>query len=266
MVAAKIRRTPSLSAFNRIFGAFMRDDLLDANASAHWARTQVPILQERLTKWHHARPYKLAVEPDSKTGEKFIVAYQALPLDPIMVADVGAIINATRSALDLLAAALAKRNRVKPSPKTHFPIYKLRRDFLFAIKRIEKEQWLTKRQITEIKRLKPYKRGDGLLYPLHQLDIMRKHERLIDARPVISSFRYFGVPGGRPDWQRLDDKTVLMRFPSNAVLALNYGNTNFTSEIMFNEPSLGVMNQPAIPLMRKFNARVVEIIKLFDTP
>ncbi len=146
----------------------MNDDLLDASAAAHWARAHIPVVQDRLIKWHHARPYRLVAEDDPKTGEKLLVAYQEMDFEHVIVADVGAIINSARSSLDLLASALACRNGVKPSPKTHFPIRKLERDFLALIENIEKEQWLTQAQIAKIKNLRPYKGGDELLWVVSQ--------------------------------------------------------------------------------------------------
>ena len=98
----------------------MRDDLLDAQAAVDWAVAQIPILEERFSTWQRSRPYELIVEPDSDPSREVLIARQKIGLDPLLSAEAGAIINSARSALDLLAAALAARNGVKPSQHTHF--------------------------------------------------------------------------------------------------------------------------------------------------
>src|SRR5271156_6611925 len=103
----------------------MRDDLLDAQATVNWAAAEIPALQERFVTWQRSYPYELAMEEDSSNpGYELLVARQRLPLDPFIRPHIGAIINAARSSLDLLAATLAARNGIKPNRDTHFPIFK----------------------------------------------------------------------------------------------------------------------------------------------
>ena len=59
-----------------------------------------------------------------QTGKKAMVAREKEPIPLIINAEVGAIINSLRSGLDLVAAALAARNGMAPSDKTHFPVYR----------------------------------------------------------------------------------------------------------------------------------------------
>jgi hypothetical protein len=103
----------------------MRDDLLDAQSATDWAVAQIPILQQRFFAWQRTGPYKLVVEPDSDPAYELLVACQVRPVDPLISAEAGAIINSARSALDLLAAALATRNGIKPSTKRTFQSFGL---------------------------------------------------------------------------------------------------------------------------------------------
>ncbi|MBM3545969.1 MAG: hypothetical protein FJX54_03370 [Alphaproteobacteria bacterium] len=157
----------------------MRDDLLDAQASVDWAVAQIPVLERRIADWMGSRPYELVMEDDPKTGEKLMVAYLRATLDPLAVVEAGAIINAIRSSLDLVAASLARRNGKPPSKNTHFPIFRSIHDFADPLEGIESKEWLSKSEIAKIKALRPYHGGDPCLWLPHQLDILRKHKRLI---------------------------------------------------------------------------------------
>jgi hypothetical protein len=245
----------------------MRDDLLDAQASVDWAIAQIPILQERFSTWQRTRPYELIVEPDPDPGYELLVACQVLPVDPLISAEAGAIINSARSALDLLAAALATRNGVKPSHEAHFPVFRSEQDMIYPLEGIEGKKWLSKSERETIKALRPYQGGDVLLWALHQLDILRKHERLIMMQPGISSAwvaRFPGLQGVRRTSVHFDEKTPLWRFPIGSFRPTP-GNANVTPEISFTEAAaLGAVREPVIPTLRKLAERSAEIIKLFD--
>src|SRR6266851_2220233 len=177
-----------------------------------------------------------------------------------MIGDAGAIINSTRSALDLIGAALAIRNGVKPSQQTHFPIFRSEQHMITGI---EGKKWLSSSERTTIKALQPYQGGDPYLWPLHQLDILRKHERLIAVRPGISSAwiaRFPGLEGVRRTSVHFDDKTPLWRFPVDSGFDPSPRNANVTAEISFTEAAaLGAVREPVIPTLYGFVARIVEI-------
>jgi hypothetical protein len=80
----------------------MRDDLLDAQAAVDWAVAQIPLLQKRLTAWERDSTYVLMVEPDKDPSYKLLAAYPQRPLDRMINAEAGAIINSIRSSLDML--------------------------------------------------------------------------------------------------------------------------------------------------------------------
>jgi hypothetical protein len=244
----------------------MRDDLLDAQAAIKWAEAQVPLFQNAFLEWQRRGPYEIVAERDPDSSDQLIVAYQRTLLDPLIVVESGVIVNAIRTSLDMLAAALSRRNGIEPDRHTKFPIHELESGLRGELNTIKHKQWLSDAEITAIESCKPYKGGDETLYPLHRLDILRKHERLIGAEPTTAEFRFsgYGLRGGKMDWRRLKDKTILHRFPANTLLNPSQGNTNLVSEITFNEPALGLVNEPAIPLLRKFAKRCAEIVSKFD--
>jgi hypothetical protein len=242
----------------------MRNDLLDAQAAVDWAVSQIPAFQQSITSWERDSTYVLMVEPDADPAFKLLAAYPQKPFDRQINAAAGAIINSLRSSLDLVAAALATRNCKKPSNKTHFPILSSAHDFL-GPKGIEDKAWLSQNEKTAIKALMPYKGGDPLLYPLHQLDIRRKHERLLTAKPQIADFS-LRLDRGRLErlGQVINDKTILYRFPATSRFSETQNNSHITAKIAFDEPALGLINEPAFSLLPRFAERVAEIIRLFD--
>src|SRR6266478_4126248 len=208
---------------------------------------QIPVLRERFLSWHRLGPYEMIVEPHADSGYEVLIARRRFPLDPLIVGDAGAIINSTRSALDLLAAALAARNGVKPSHKTHFPIFRSEQEMIDPLEGIEGKKWLSQSERASIKALQPYQGGDKFLWPLHQLDILRKHERLIIVRPEISRAwitSFPGVRGVRRTSVYFDEKIPLWCFPTGSFRP-NPGNTNVTAEISFTATAtLGTAREP----------------------
>jgi len=144
----------------------MRDDLTAAEASANWAEAQIPDLQERFLAWQRSRPYEIVMETDPHTAEQLLVARRKIPLDPLISPQVGCIINSARSSLDLLAAALACRNGVKPSATTHFPFYASHQDFIDPLKGIVCKKWLSTAEKATFKSIAPYDGGDEVLWTL----------------------------------------------------------------------------------------------------
>src|ERR1700730_13188568 len=102
----------------------MRDDLRDALVPVKWAEAQIPILQGRLLAWQHGQPYKIVVEPDPhRSDRELLVAYLEKPLDPLIVGDVGAMVNSIRTGLNLMMAAVVARHGIIPDRAPDFPIH-----------------------------------------------------------------------------------------------------------------------------------------------
>lgn len=243
----------------------MRDDLLDAQSTVDWAVAQIKVFESRFRAYSDRRPYEIVTEADPDGRSNLVVAYSLGEPDPILNAEVGAIINAIRSALDILASALAIRNGVTPSPKTHFPIRKHRADFVALAAKIKDEKWLSDFELAEIESLRPYQGGDWAIYTLHQLDILRKHERLLRIAPIPSSFRMRPhIKGMKMIGENLEGKTVLVRYPLGTDFIPTEDNADLSLAITFDEPSLGLREEPVIPALMSYAARVSEIISIFN--
>ena len=119
---------------------------------------------------------------------------------------------------------------------------------------------------TLVKGFKPYKGGDHTLWPLHRLDILRKHERLLSTSPDVKGFLMIGRHmhvGGTKAIKRLQNKTVLLNLSPGEILNATQGNTLLATFITFREPTLGLDDEEVATVLRKFAGRVSEIVKLF---
>lgn len=182
-----------------------------------------------------------------------------------------AIVNSIRSSLDILASVLAKRNGKKPSSSTHFPIRSSASDLQDAINDIERKKWLSQAEIAEIKALKPYKGGDDSIWPMHQLDIIRKHERLatvsIDFRGFLITDRgikSMSIKGGKVIMKRLDNKTVLAKASPGDAERLADGDAQAFLDVQLNESAIGLTDESVIPALRRFANKASCIISRFD--
>lgn len=251
----------------------MQDDLLDAEAAVDWAVAQVPLFQNAFLRWRENDPYELIKEPDPDGPGYLVIANLRTPLPLTFNAWAGAIIGSLRGALDFVAASLAKRNGHNPSADTHFPTFACEQDMIDPLKGIEGKKWLSKRERSAIKSLKPYSGGDDAIWPLHKLDIVRKHQRLIAVQPDIRGFSWASMDREHPQliWsggvgmRRLENKAVLYRSRTGEGFDPTKGETRFTALITFNEAwsLLPFINREVAAVLMHFAGRVTEIIDLF---
>jgi hypothetical protein len=244
----------------------MRADLSNAIGAVEWGESQLPILASRFRTWEAENVQLMAVDLNSPFGKIAAIASAKENLPAIFHAEVGAIIGTFRSALDLLGAALAARNGISPSRDTHFPVFRSLQDMIDPLDGIERKKWLSAAEISIIKSLRPYEGGNDLLWSLHQLDILRKHERLIIcvANPRID----FAVGKGLhfpsyllSDAPNLEDKPKMFEYPRDAPKP----QAQISVDITFDEISLpAVYRKSLLPTLVDFQGLVQGIIDLFD--
>jgi hypothetical protein len=173
----------------------MRDHLLDVYACIKWAVAQTDVLKGRLIAWDQIPPYRIVAEPDSEPGKKRLRLSDVIAPEPIINAEVGAIINSLRSSLDLLVNRLAARNGYTGEEDGQFPISRCRDAFFVGKHAGRKEiKRLSQADRSIIEDLEPWRGGNNpLLIALHDLDITRKHKRLIvvDMTSTFAMVRHF---------------------------------------------------------------------------
>jgi hypothetical protein len=183
----------------------MNDDLHHAQASADWAVAQLPSLRKRLNDWLTTNVYTAVRKQPSNVSNNVLVAIEKEPLPLAFQVEVGAYVNAIRSSLDILAATLAYRHCQSLIDEAYFPIASSEvafRDGIAKGKGLKGGKFvkaLPARERAIIESLKPYKGGNKLLYSLHNLDIVRKHIRLltVDIQPCMIKVSWWGTePSG----------------------------------------------------------------------
>jgi len=243
----------------------MRDDLLGAQAAVDWSVSQIEVLSDRINGWIQSSPYTAVTEPDGDSGYDIIKArLVGEPLPLVINAEAGAIINMIRSSLDLLAVALAERNGAIGPKDVYFPIAD---DVLSFIDpkggAIEKIYRLSTADRAQIKKLKPYEGGDNILFSLHRLDILRKHQRLVGVSPSMreGTLYQFGETYEVPEilyGHALEDGTPLWR-----ISARKKAHADMRLAVRFTETPFGA-RRPVINVLKAFAARASEIIRMFN--
>ena len=242
----------------------MQSDLAGAYAAVDWAVSQIEIFDQRINQWIKSCPYIVVAEPDGDPAYNIIKArFQGNSLPLVVNAEAGAIINMIRSSLDILAATLAERNGHIAPKDVYFPIANCVLDFIDpvhgAIKKIARLSDIDRRAI---EKLKPYQGGDDMLFSLHQLDLIRKHRKLVGTamRPNVS-VGWWGGEATQPKMLyagELKDGTPLWRVTRNS-----HATAQMRLLVCFTETSYAIGHQVTWTL-QDFARRATEIIKLFD--
>jgi hypothetical protein len=247
----------------------MRDDLLDAQACVDWAVSNLPALEKRCAAWLDANLTLEIEDPDPNVPNNVVVAVAKEPLPRSLNVEVGAYLNVLRSALDILATALAYRFAMPRPDKAYFPVVESAAKFAASdYKGHEFVKGLPDRERGIIEDLKPYKTGNRPLWALHQLDIMRKHKKL--AAAMIHPGRFSIMGWGKIEdyftmiatgWIAVQNKTVLGLLAKDAPKP----NFKFTGYISFDETAL-IGRMPVVQALHQFASMVEAIIKSFDGP
>ncbi|MFZ0694949.1 MAG: hypothetical protein WAN51_12530, partial [Alphaproteobacteria bacterium] len=161
----------------------MRGDLLDAYAAIDWAVSDLPILESKINGWLNDSPYTLFGDLESQPGKKILRLRNVKAIPAIINAEAGVIIHSIRSSLDILAVALAERNGATDPKDVYFPVSASHAAFLDTgrgggMKKIKR---LSVADCAVIENLKPYKGGNNYLFALHDVDVTRKHRRLVSV-------------------------------------------------------------------------------------
>lgn len=249
-------------------GKAMRDDLLDAVACVDWTKAQLPSLGERIDAWLKLNLYAEVVDHDPDCPNNVIVCRQKEPLPLFFNVEVGAYLNVLRSSLDILATVVARRHPGVANPeKVYFPIAASRTEFFKPETKGAKFIQALPSDVREIfETLEPYKGGNEELWALHQLDIMRKHRKLLT---VITDNRYFQISGAGVlrDYKSLSTGFMVVNDQESVVGLIRKGAPNyemqFTGEVAINETDL-MPRKAVISALDDFASFAKSVIGLFD--
>jgi hypothetical protein len=224
-------------------------------------------LETALVQFRDTNPYSITVDVETETGKPIVQITKADPVPPQINLIAGDAIQNLRSSLDYLACALVRQNQASPSKFTEFPIF----DQPISTRKLEarfdgKVKGMRHEVANQIKDIRPYQGGDNLLWRLHRLNIIDKHNMLVTVFGNITAVN--GLPPVADQW----NGNLWASIPG-VPSALKQGdefsieipgvkvdkNTNFFAEVVFNEPEVAE-GYPVILALRQLRRRVVMVI------
>ena len=228
----------------------MADDLLHAKTSVLWAKSKFISFHDRLNGWQKDN-IKFERQATGSVND-VILAIETVPLPLEFSVEAGAYINVIRSALDILACALFKRNPSNRNIefKTFFPIVESETNLQKnnPKKFLESIDTDSKRIILS---LRPYKGGNDILWLLQKLDNIRKHNMLltVTTQPAALSTGYISVGNGN----------VITLIGKNSPMP----SIRYDSLVVINAPEYKT-TEHAIAVLHKFADGVSAIIERFE--
>ena len=249
----------------------MRDDLLDAQACVDWAVNQLPNLETRINEWLRLNVVVEIEDAGADVPNNVFVAVQREELPRSFNVEIGAYLNTVRSSLDILASALASRYRICAPENAYFPI--TRSEAAFRARGSNSANFVAGLPPVErlhVEALKPYHGGNEDLWTLHQLDIMRKHRRLLT---VIAEPDFFSVEGSGVLQHFTPIATGFMRADNVSERKVVLGlmakgappyQTKFAPYVAFDESAI-TGRKRVVRALRDFAGLATTVIKLFDT-
>ena len=240
-------------------------DLLDAKAAIDWAAAQIPKLAVSIDCWIKSGFYSTIRVFDPRRGKDAIQVEIQKPLPRFINVETGLIIHSTRTALDILAVALAQRNGVVTDSKlkgVYFPICGNEASFN-RDGRKKVNGFLSTADCLKIEQLQPYNTKDKTLLTIHEMDITRKHRRLVSVAVELDSAELV-VEGGRAEF----DDSRWLTLEHNATIAWVDRNSSrydlsIKPEIMLTETN-HIRRAPITKTLSGFVGCAEAVIKTFS--
>lgn len=244
---------------------FMSQPLVGPKLKVERANNQIREVEAAIIAFQREQRYELFSEKHSEEGYECLKlrATNELPAE-ISVITGEALFN-LRSALDQAVHSAASRNGVLVMERSGFPIEVTEQKF---------ESKLRKRKIQDrlpdladfLRELKPYKRGNSLLWQLHILNSTDKHKILVpiggahlgsnfqlSGRPIGIGRHTFRTPKGI---QPLDKEPVLVIYPAGMQLV---GDIQIITDVAFRDIE-GAQVKMVLPTLQQFSDMTSGII------
>jgi hypothetical protein len=153
------------------------DRLRGIQAKTERAKQHIADLERAVRAFRDSKPYEIGTERDPKTGYLIyqVVRADEAPLQLSLIA--GDAIQNLRTALDHLAHQLVLANGNMPTNQTYFPICKSAEEYKAQSPR--KVKGMSQAAIDLINAANPYLGGNDLLWAIHSLNNIDKHNLLL---------------------------------------------------------------------------------------
>jgi hypothetical protein len=157
------------------------------------AKTQIDELNTKINEFFGSRPYESASKINAKRTEE-VWRFRINPIPTEFTVRVGEILHNLRSALDQMACAIALQHS-GTTKGTYFPFGATAEIFEKELARKGKK--LPPAAKTMIRALKPYKRGNKLLWEFHDFNRGDKHVALVAINLAVTvKMSYLGIQSG----------------------------------------------------------------------
>ena len=247
----------------------MKDDLLEPIACVDWTIAQLPAFEERVQTWLDDNFELRWVDQPAPATHDTLIVRQLNPLPLEFSVAVGAYVNTIRSALDILAVAIGKREMVLNPDNIYFPVAANAADFAARnYKGSEFVRQLSRDSSAIIEKFQPYYGGYECIWATHDLDITRKHKRLLEVytRPAKWHVRGWGM-NFRDNWLPAEPgliepgkgETPLGQFLKGA----DKPEAHATLQIVFTQGT-ALPGRPVIGTIRGLALGVKAVITAFD--
>lgn len=189
----------------------MSDHFISSYKKIQWAEKHIRDLQSLLAKFTRSDFYTVSVKAHPKQGTNFLcfkIRHFRFPVDDAALT-IGDALHNLRSALDLMYYETVLACNGVPTAWTRFPICKTGKELT---KRWAKSA-LKQKQVScpviglVLDTIKPYEAGNPLLWALHALNIVDKHQLLI---PMLKFMGFTGVRLEDDKGQRIGRSEYLM--------------------------------------------------------
>ncbi|MGD1108418.1 MAG: hypothetical protein ABR865_15355 [Terracidiphilus sp.] len=239
--------------------------MADVRQKVKWAEHHFKGVKTSIKDFMGTRPYEIKVESDAD-GNPEVHVIKAEPIPASIRLGCGDVIQNLRSALDYLACALVRAIGCIPSGQTEFPVFDgaiLNSKDKASFQR--KTKGMRQEAIDQILSMHPYQGGDNLLWRLHRLNRIDKHNMLVTTLGNITAIN--GLPpiedlwdGNRWGWVsgvplglKAGDK-FCPQLPGVTVDKT----TGFFAEIVLNEPNVAE-GYPVVLALTQFHRHVFDV-------
>jgi hypothetical protein len=245
------------------------EELSQALTQVEWANQEVQDLNAAIGQYAATKPYALVVELNAKTGLYDTLVRSTGPIAPGVLKCTTQAVAHLWSALDYLAAALAKKNRHDPRG-AFFPVAENRHRFIDAEYQRKRKRYFGETAAKMLDRLEPYRGGKGaFLYSLRELNKPSKHERFMTVGDLASgvhikhlkveSFGPFTIPNPSA-WGSLEEGIVLFSGVKDQYVEHEI---EVPVSVAFRETGL-FKNQPVVPVLVQLVDGVKRVLETFD--
>jgi hypothetical protein len=242
-----------------------KPDFSSAYLKLYRAKAHIEEFKTAASEFFAENPYVIfpEIDPVSKDHGFVIGNKRAFPIGlGLMVGDA---IHNLRAALDHLIAACARANG-GDEKNTHFPIRKTKIDFEDGLKRDVLKPGAGRLAADLVRKVKPYRRGNGALFAIHHLDLADKHRLLVPIKYTLHASITLEDADGAPTFDRtfssLDKKRRFIAIPAGMKDKLLPADTSTSSDIVF-APNLPRSGKPCVEELAEFFVATERVLSLF---